>query len=455
MNRLMIPISLLTVGLAGCASEPDGDLLARLTREVRADRAELVRPGVPATLPVELPEAAGPDDYARLATAADPRVAAADARARRLAARVPQVRSLDDPMLTVTPLGDMAETAAGQVDVMAGLSQRLQLPGKYDARGDAAEREAAAAVAGLEQVRLMVAAEARSAFWRYWLADRAIETTQRSRDLLADLREAATAQLRAGRAGQADVLRAATELSALDNELVDLRLDREVAAAALNRLLDRPPDAPLPEPPAGATPDAADAGLSSLLAEAQARNPRLDARAAEVDAARQRLRLARLDYFPDLTIVANYGAVGEDGLAVMANGDDQWSLGFGVNLPIFTGKRRAAVREQTAAVQEGLARLAGEQNDLAFEVREAAAEVEAQRRLVRLFEETILPQARQTVEATAAAYRAGDADFLSYVDAWRRLLDFELSQRRATSDLGRAAADLRRALGQDEPTETK
>jgi outer membrane protein TolC len=187
--------------------------------------------------------------------------------------------------------------------------------------------------------------------------------------------------------------------------------------------------------------------------DAVANNPRIAARLAEIDAAKQRLRLARLNDWPDLTLMANYGFVDEDGLAVMANGDDQWSLGFGINLPIWRDKRRAEVREQLAAVLEGQARLNVETNDVAFEVREAAAEVEAQQRLVELFDETVIPQARQTVEATAAAYRAGNADFLSYVDAWRRLLDFELAQKRATSALGRAAADLNLALGRDTTNE--
>ena len=448
-------VLLLTLPLTGCASESDADLLSRLSRSIRTGDMNLAnevarRPA--ATPPGALPVDAGPEEYARVAVAANPKVAVAESKARRMAARVPQARALDDPMLTVMPIGDMAETAAGQVGATVGLSQKLPLPQKLNARAEAAREETRAALAEVERVKLAVAAEARQAFWRYWYADRALDVTRQSRDLLANLRQAATAQLRAGRAGQADVLRAATELAALDNQLIDLELDREIAAAALNRLLDRSTDAPLPDPP-DVDAEAVDVELDELLAAAEQANPRIAARAAEIDAARQRLRLARLNDWPDLTVMANYGFVDNDGLAVMANGDDQWSLGFGINLPIWRDKRRAEVREQLAAVLASQHQLASDLNDVAFEVREAAAEVEAQRRLVELFDETVIPQARQTVDATGAAYRAGNADFLAYVDAWRRLLDFELAQRRATSAQGRAKADLREAIGAPEFSE--
>jgi outer membrane protein TolC len=345
-------------------------------------------------------------------------------------------------MLQVMPIGDMAETAAGQVQATIGISQKLPIPQKLNAAAEAARGETRAALAELEQTKLEVAAEARRAFWRYWLADRALIVTRQNADLLADLQAAATAQLRAGRAGQADVLRAATELAALENRIIDLELDKQVAAAALNRLLDRPVDAELPEPP-----DV----RPQVPAVVAGSNPRLAARLAEIDAARQRLRLARLDDIPDLIVMANYGFVEDDGLAVMANGDDQWSIGFGINLPVWRDKQRAQVRERLADVLRQQDELAATTNDIEFEIREAVAEVEAQQRLVELFDDEIIPQARQTVDATAAAYRAGNADFLDYVDAWRRLLDFELAQRQATSALGRAAADLREAIGVAEP----
>ena len=434
--RLILPATAL---VAGCASEGDEAQLTRIFREAQSVAAASTSRPAPSTEPAV--DAATPDDYARLAIARNPRVRAAGERADRLAAEVPQARALADPMLMVVPLGAMAETAAGPVETMIEVSQQLRLPAKYDALGEAAAGEAAAAAAEHLALQLDIAFEARQAFWNLWLVEQSLEITRRGRDLLDEARANTETRLNVGQAGQADVLRASTELASIENRIVELELDREVAQAALNRLLGRAADAPVA---------LATDRVPSVPDGEAVPHPRLVARAAEIDAARQRLRLARLGDWPDLTVQATYGFVGDDGLAVMANGDDQWSLGFGINLPIWRGARRAQVRQGTIAVREGEARLVAERDDVAFEIARARSDVAAQRRLIELFDATVLPQARQTIEVADAAYRAGRGDFLTYVDAWRRVLDFELARCRATADLGHAAADLRRALALQE-----
>ncbi len=124
---------------------------------------------------------AGADAYAMVALSRNPSILAAQRRVERLGARVPQVTSLDDPMLQVAPFGEMAETAAGQVGLMTGLSQKLPFPGKLDTRGRIAEQDVAMALADLRQTRLQVVADTRQAFWSYYFATRAIETTRQSR----------------------------------------------------------------------------------------------------------------------------------------------------------------------------------------------------------------------------------------------------------------------------------
>ncbi|MFP4145875.1 MAG: TolC family protein [Phycisphaeraceae bacterium] len=406
------------------------------------------------TLSVEPPaepaidDASSVEDYVRVALERNPRLASARQRVEAMQARIPQATSLDDPMLQVAPFGEMAETASGEVGLMTGLSQKLPFPGKLDTRGRIAFQGVQMAVADLREAELEVVADTRRAFWSYYFTVRAIETTEASRELMAQLRQIAEAQYRAGARSQADVLRAGVELGQLDSELVTLAQRRATAEAMLNQLLDRSAGAELPEPEV-VEPEQVAAALEELLDVAALANPALDRVRDRIEQSRQRYELAKLSRWPDLTVSANYNVVEDEGLSMAANGEDQWWLGFGVNLPIWTEKYEAAEREALAGVLEGAADLTSARNRVAFQVQEAYLEVEAQRDLVELFGDVIIPQAEQAVEASASGYRAGEVDFLTLVDNWRKRLSFDLMYHRALAEMEQAVADLERAVGEN------
>ena len=74
---------------------------------------------------------------------------------------------------------------------------------------------------------------------------------------------------------------------------------------------------------------------------------------------------------------------------------------------------------------------------------------EAQQRQVVLFRDVIIPQARQTVDASLSGYRAGKLDFLTLVDNWRRLFEFEVIYHQDLAALKQSLADLQQAVGRN------
>lgn len=439
--------------LVGCATpfdEPDDRVwvdadpsswrVAGATHDVRT------LAGPPPSAIESIDEPADADALVRLALERNPQIRAAERRVEMMRQRIPQATSLDDPMFQIAPLGEMAQTAAGEVGLMTTLSQKLPWPGKLDRRGDVARQDVAMALADLRQTRLQVAAEARRAWWSYYYATRAIEVTRRSRDLLTQFRQIAESEYRAGKRTQPDVLRASVELAGFDNELILLEQRQASARSMINQLIDRPGGAALPAPhPVELS--TLEAQLDDLLAQAAAHNPSLARLHERIEQYRQRHRLARLNRWPDINVSLTYNAVEDDGLAAMANGDDQWWLGFGINLPIWAQKYEAAEREAALGMLEAVAELTAQRNRVAFTIEEAYLKVQAQQKLVELFHDTIIPQARQTVESSQAGYRAGSTDFLTLVDNWRKLLNFELMHHRALADMEQAVADLERAVG--------
>jgi cobalt-zinc-cadmium efflux system outer membrane protein len=462
-GRLTAMVVVVTLMLIGCGrSWRQGPLQNEVERDVRvsARHDPNERPAAPAASPdakpsdgghrpnVDIPEGAGCQTYVDMALRRNPAIRAAQQKISRLAERIPQVTSLDDPMFAVAPVGEMTETAAGMVGLMAGISQKLPFPGKLETRGRIAGQAVAMAAQDLEHVRLQVAADIRRAYWSHYHAARAIEVTERSRALLGRFRKIAETKNKAGSATQQDVLRASVELSNLDSELIMWRQRLDTAAGMINSLIDRSVTAAVPLPQT-LTLDRISLELDALLDRAGKINPTMRKVRERIEAYRQRLGLARLDRIPDLTAMVNYAAVEDDGLSVAANGDDQWWFGIGVNLPIWFARLDAAEQEARRGIFEGLADLSGAQNRVAFRVQDAYLKVDAQQRLVILLRDVIVPQARQTVDASFSGYRAGRLGFLPLVDNWRKLLNFRLMHHQSLAQFEKDFAQLQEAVGED------
>lgn len=452
MSRPPAILAACVVLTASCApaSGPFSDLIDEgwlvTLDDTRAALETVARPEPQAVIPKDATEA----DYVRLALERNPAIRAANQRVRRLAQRIPQAESLDDPVVRVAPFGEMAQTAAGEVGLMTSVSQTLPFPGKLEARGRIAAQEVAGAAQELQRIRLAVVSDTRLAFWSYYDAARAIEVTERSRELLTQIRDVAESKLKTGTVTQQDVLRASLELSNLDNELIAYGQRLTTAQAALNRLIDRPIDAALPVPEARDL-EQITFSLAELLAEAGRANPGLRGIRHRIEGFRERLSLAKLNRWPDLNVSFNYNLVDREGLSGVANGDDQWWVSFGVNLPIWTHRLDAAEAEAIRGLLEGTASLDDEQNRIAFRVQDALARAESHQRQVVLVRDVILQQARQTVQASMSSYRAGRLEFLALVDNWRKLLDVQLMYHHILSQYEKSFAELQRTVGRDLP----
>lgn len=368
-----------------------------------------------------------------------PAIAAAEAKVERMKAMIPQAEALPDPMVKATG-GRLAETAAGRVDATLGAEQRLPFPGKRRAAGAVAGAEVKAAQAELENIRLTIAAQVRTVYWNYYLASKSIDVLEQSREVLADLRNSIDIRVRAGKASQQDLLRVVNSISDLERRMITANQQRESAVARLNSMLHRPPDSSLPEARWSAA-------AMSISDAKEMSHPELDAAKSRVAMFEARMKKARLDRLPDFTVGLQYGAVSESGMAMSANGRDQFGATVGLTIPLWRAKLDAAEREAQAGMTESRNTLAAVRNDLSYRLADARARVDSARKIVQLFDDSILPDSQQAYELSLKEYSADTAGFLDVIDAWRQTLNYQLQQEENRAALGTAVATYRLAAG--------
>jgi len=379
-------------------------------------------------------------DYVGYALEHNPRLAAALADWHAALERVPQARTLPDPLLSYQ-LEAMAERQQHQVMV----SQGLPWSGKLDLRAEVAQAEAEAARERYEAEKWAVVREVHDAYAEYYYLARAIAVVRENRDLLKYLESVVRTRYAASAAGHPDVIRAQVELGKLDDDLRALEDSRWAWAARLNAALGRAADAALPRPRALAE-EPIEASEGRLLEMLREGSPDLAALDAEIVREERAIRLAEKDYWPDLMVGAGYmreqmNGGGEDGVMAMV----------GATLPIWRGKYAAGVREAERRHDAAVGRRADRENVLAAQLADAAYRLRDARRKIDLYRDTLLPKARESLKATEAAFRAGRASFTDLVDAERVLLDFQLSYERALASHVERLAELEMLIGRALP----
>ena len=431
----------------------------RAVRALRSTRPPAQR-ATPRTTHVSQPE--GLVAYTLVAMKKNPAIHAALADVEAKLERIPQATSLDDPMLRLITRPEPIQTAAGDIVFTIAASQRIPLPKELDLRGKMAAAEVREAIERLNALRLRIIADVQRAYYRIYVSDRAIEITEKNTALLRELDRVASAQYEVGKVDQQDVLRIQTEMSELEDTLSRHHGQRASAVAALNHLLDRDTTTEIETLPIVNGANIAER-VEELISLGERHNPELAALAHRSERDRHASNLADLAYVPDLTLGFEWSH--GDGRSPFvpavnpntrvrppfndssAQGDDNWALTFGLNLPIWTDRNEAARREARKRIEATHSQRQSLKRIIAFRIHDAWARIETDRASIEMLLSTIIPQARQSYEVSLLGYQEGTETFITVIDNWRKLLLFELTRHRNQASMQTALADLQREIG--------
>jgi len=265
-------------------------------------------------------------------------------------------------------------------------------------------------------------------------------------ELLRQLEPSVQRRIAGGTGGQQDLLRLQVEIGRVENELSSRQQVRRAISARLAAAMNMPERKLLPLPTL-TEPVLRTVDTDSLLSRAQSLSPVL-LELAERERTNSHARdLAGLDKWPDLTVGVDYFETGDALTPVPGSGDDPWALRVMFNLPIGRTRYAAAAREAERKVAAVRYQLADRQAKLRSEVEHAVFQRDDAARQVVLYRDSLLPRAREALEVTRSAYRAGAAPLLDLIDSERALLEFETGYWRACRDQHQSQARVSELVG--------
>ena len=369
---------------------------------------------------------------------------------RAAAQKYPQAVALDDPMFTaMTAPGSWSSNDVTPAYLL-GASQKIPWWGKRSLRGQVVQAEANAASLDVADARLQLTQAAQLAFFDYYLVHRQLELNHANFRKLEELQTSARRQYEANLVMQQDVLQAEVELAEAARRQIELERMRRTAVARLNTLVHRPPDCPVPPPPAELAVVGMPAPSELLRHTAVQQRPDLGALRSKLQADSASLALTYKEFYPDFEIMGRFDRFWQP---TSTQGDLQGQVGVNMNVPIYLEKRRAAAREAMFELSKQRAEYEQRVDDVNQEVEASYAQVVEMAEIVKLYTERTLPAARQNVASAQNDYVANRGDFLRLVSAQRQLLLLQEKHQEAVAGYLSRLAELERVIGGPAPME--
>lgn len=381
----------------------------------------------------------------------------AEMRSRYAAmAEIPsQAGALPDPVLSFAamnlPMDTFNRDQEAMTQMQLGFSQLFPFPGKRGLREQAAEFEARAAFFSIDEMRLRLINQVVSKWWQVYYLDRAVDTVESNRLLLAQFIEVARTKYETGTGLQQDVLLAQLELSKLLDQEVQIESLRRNQAIRLNVLMDRTPQAvvQLPEVVADSLP--AILSENELYRLAEAARPLLKNLEQAVAAASTRLDLAKRNYYPDFNVSVTYGnRAGRNPPPIGGSRSDFLSFMVGIKIPLYSGRKQSrAVSQRSSEVQRQRYSLMDEKSQVMADISSAVTDYRRAQAQLSLFADGIVPQAGQTVQSMLAGYQVSEVDFLNLVRSQVTLFNYELQYWKALTEANQALSWLQSVVGEE------
>jgi cobalt-zinc-cadmium efflux system outer membrane protein len=334
-------------------------------------------------------------------------------------AKIPQAVALDDPELKYLreemPDFRWSEAMYSRLEFM----QMLRFPSKLSTQRLLAEIRAEHAHHDhLEKVNEVIS-KLKSAYYELWYVQQTIVLTQENIRLMSQFASVARTRYSVGFAQQQDILKAQVEVSVLRNELISLRQQELSAKAMLMSILNRAPNdtlgfAVIPEEIVFT------ANLDTLLQYAIQNRPMLIHDSLGITEGQTMLSLARQEYLPDIKLGlqrVTYSLIG---------GINGWSVSVGITLPFAPwtlGKASARIEEGKAAVEKARSQYQASRQMVVASIKDLYYKTSGLKQRLDIFAKQILPQAKQSLDASLTAYQTNRADFLTLLDAYRTNVD--------------------------------
>jgi len=305
-------------------------------------------------------------------------------------------------------------------------------PGKLTTAGRRALEEARAAGLRFERSKFDLQRRVIESYQDWALLGERLRIGEARVALLGAVRAAAEGRISAGRGAQFELLQARTQEDLAVNALESLRARVPVERARLNALAGRGAGEPLDLPGGMPEPRSLAYSEAELIRLAAERSPEVLALARDIEAGKEGIRLAELEFVPE------FGLSGGADLGGIAQ-----TIGGMITMPILRYEAiRGGIEEARARLEAASAMRRQASSDAAARMLLDLRGFSDAERQIALFQASIIPRADMALASTRAGYASGAVSLRDLLESSRMLLEAREMLAQLLAEREKMLADL-------------
>lgn len=364
---------------------------------------------------------------------------------------IPQASAPDDPRLSFEasniPVGDLSLSRTPMTGMQIYLRQKVPFPGKLGLKKKIAEsREAQAVEEHLEWLNQLLA-EFKEAVYDYSYTTNAADISRKTISRLKALTKTLEAKYAVGEVPQQDILKTKVELSKMQERLIQQDKMADILRSRITTLLNRPAKTPLEVVVSEDTLTDFPYGLEELRNVAQHSRHWLNKADKIIDEAEYQHKLAKKELLPDFDFSAGY-RIRSNAIEGPVLGEDFFSAGVSINIPIWTTRKQgkkveqtrylitAAKKEKEALVQETI-----------YQVEKLFFEVAQRKEQYELYRSRIIPESESALVSSRRSYEANEVDYLNVITNELDLFQAQLLMHHYYFEHEKKVAELEMVIG--------
>lgn len=379
------------------------------------------------------------DDYYKIAAGSNPGLQAKYKEFESALQKIPQVKTLPDPTLSVSAFGQMTQTRVGQQMARFTLSQMFPWFGTLKAQGDAAALMAEAKYQEFLDARNQLYYQVAAAYFPLYELHAWINIEQENVQILESYKSIATIKFQNGKSTMVGVLRVDIMLKDATTSLNILNQRKRPLETRFNKLLNRDEtESIVVSDSLGLPVITDDYRKDSLLVN----NPLLTELDLKIKASEASERVAIKQGMPKLGVGFEYIIVApRTDASVPQNGQDAYMPMLTVSLPIFRSAYRAKQSESRFMQESFTLKKQDLTNRLTTNYEMTLFDLQKQRDLIQLYDEQILTS-KQSLNLLFTAYGNSGEDFEEVLRMQQQLLQYQKMKASALAEIHVALTEM-------------